>query len=72
MKLKQNPKKYLRKVVVSKVAGSKNEFIQTYFSRFLLKVLSNFVQDFWEDCFRKPKLLLAPNRLINLNKLICI
>ena len=28
------------------------------------KSLSNLVHDFWEDCFFKPKLLLAANRLI--------
>ena len=27
-------------------------------------VVSNIVHDFWEDCFRKPKLLLAADRLI--------
>ena len=31
------------------------------------KSLINLVHDFWEDCFRKPKLLLAANRLIYLN-----
>ena len=29
--------------------------------------LGNLVHDFWEDCFYKPKLLLAANRLIYLN-----
>ena len=32
--------------------------------------LSNLVHDFWENYFRKPKLLLAANRLIYLNILI--
>ena len=31
------------------------------------KSLSNLVYDFWEDCFYKPRLLLASNRLIYLN-----
>ena len=30
-------------------------------------LLSNLVQHFWENCFRKPKLLLAANRLTYLN-----
>ena len=34
--------------------------------------LSNFVHDFWEDCFYKPKLLLAANRVIYLNISISI
>ena len=68
---KQNPWKISpKKFIFSKVAGSKNEFICTYFSRFLSKSLSNLVHDFREDCFRKTKLLLAANRLIYLNILI--
>ena len=36
---KQNYEKVPKKMFIfSKVAGSKNEFIRTYFSRFLLKV----------------------------------
>ena len=31
------------------------------------KSLSNLLNDVWEYCFRKPKLLLAENRLIYLN-----
>ena len=31
------------------------------------KSLSNLLNDVWENCFRKPKLLLAENRLIYLN-----
>ena len=34
--------------------------------------LANLVHDFWEDCFYKPKLLLAANRLIYLNISISI
>ena len=37
-----------------------------------VKSFSNLVHDFWEDCFRKPKLLLAANRLICLNTSIDI
>ena len=36
------------------------------------KSSSNLVYDFWEDCFPKPKLILAANRLINLNTSIGI
>ena len=34
--------------------------------------LSNIFYDFWEDCFYKPKLLLATNSLIYLNISISI
>ena len=64
--LKQNywkiPKK---KVIFSRVAGSKNEFIYTCFTK--QKSLSNFVRDFWKDCFGKSILSLSANRLIYLN-----
>ena len=60
-------------IIFSKAAGSKNEFVYTYFSRFLLKFgLSNLFHDFWEDCFHKLKLLLAANRFIYLNMSISI
>ena len=39
---------------------------QVFFKDFA-KSLSNFVHDFWKDCLRKPKLLLAPNMVIYLN-----
>ena len=52
-----------KKLLFSKFAGSKNEFLHTYFSRF---------KDFWEDCLPKLKLLLAANRLIYLNISIVI
>ena len=63
---KQNPQK-IHKVefIFSKVATSKNEFM--YFFKVFAESLSNLVHDFWENCFRKPKLLLAANRLIYLN-----
>ena len=47
-------------------AGSKNEFIHTYFSRAFAYSLSNLAHDLG-DCFYKPKLLLGANRLIFLN-----
>ena len=36
------------------------------------KSLSNLFDNFWEDCFRKPKLLLAANKLTYLNISISI
>ena len=51
---KQNPWKIPKKsFIFSKIEGPKNEFISEVF----VKSLSNFVHDFWEDSFRKPKLL---------------
>ena len=55
-------------MIFSKIEGSKNEFIHTYFT----KSLSNFVHDFQEDCFNKPKPLLVAKTLIYLNKSISI
>ena len=37
------------------------------FFKVFAESLSNLVHYFWENCFRKPKLLLAANRLIYLN-----
>ena len=37
------------------------------FQGFCKKFKYNLVHDFWENCFRKPKLLSAANRLIYLN-----
>ena len=42
------------------------------FFKVFAESLSNLVNYFWENCFRKPKLLLAANRLIYLNILIGI
>ena len=39
----------------------------THIFQIFAKSLNNLVHDFWEDYFRKPKLLLAANRLIYLN-----
>ena len=47
--LKKILEKYLTKSSQEKVAGSKNEFIHTYFSRLLLKILITFVHDFWDN-----------------------
>ena len=59
--------------IFSKVAGSKNKTIHTFFSRFLLKAnFANLAHDFFEDCFPKPKLLLPANSLIYLNISISI
>ena len=72
---KRSPLKLLNKIlekipqgnfIFSKVTGPKNEFIHIFFNAFA-KNLNNFVHDFWENSFRKPKLLLAANRLIYLN-----
>ena len=41
-------------------------------SRVYFNVLDDIVHHIREDCFRKPKLLLATNRLIYLNTLIGI
>ena len=38
-----------------------------YIFKVFAKSLNNVVHNFWENCFRKPKLLLAANRLIYLN-----
>ena len=57
----------MKKFIFSKVASSVNEFIHTFFFKVCGKSLSNLVHDFWENCFRKPKLLLAANRLISMN-----
>ena len=54
-----------KKIIFSKAGCSKNKFIDI-FSRVFAKSLSNLVHDFWEDCFYKPKLLLAANRQIYL------
>ena len=37
------------------------------FFKVFAESLSNLVHDFWENCFRQQKLLLAANRLIYLN-----
>ena len=52
--------------IFSKVTDSKNEFIHIFFKAFA-KSLSNLAHDLWENYFRKPKQLLAVNRLIYLN-----
>ena len=39
----------------------------TQFFKLLAKCLGNVVHDFWENCFRKPKPLIAAIRLISLN-----
>ena len=51
-------------MLFSKVTSSIHSSV---FLKVFAKRLSNLVHDFWEDCFRKPKLLLAANRLIYLN-----
>ena len=33
----------------------------TYIFKVFAKSLAEFVHDFWENCFHKPKLLLAAN-----------
>ena len=56
-KFNQNPWKIpQKKFIFSKAAGSKNEFIQMYFSRLFAITLSNFIHDFCEDIFHRPKL----------------
>ena len=69
---KRSPLKLLNKIlekitqknfIFCKVTDSINEFIHIFFKVFA-KSLSNLVQDFWENSFRKPKQLLAVNRLI--------
>ena len=67
---KKKKKKILKKIprkefIFSEAAPSKNEF--TFFFKVFAESLSNLVHDFWENCFRKRKLLLAANRLIYLN-----
>ena len=51
-------------MLFSKVTSSIHSSV---FLKVLVKSLCNLVHDFWEDCFRIPKLLLAANRLIYLN-----
>ena len=75
---KTNPLKLLNKILekylpviflvklIILVADSKNEFVLTDFSRFLLLIMT------WEDCFCKPKLILAVNKLIYLDISISI
>ena len=64
---KHNPWKMpKKKLIFSKVARSKNEFIPALFKVFA-KSLSNLVHDFCEGFFSKQKLLLAVDRLIYVN-----
>ena len=63
--------KYLRKS--SFLVKVQLKWIYSYvFSKVFAKSLSNLVYDIWKDCFPKPKLLLAANRLIYLNMSIGI
>ena len=63
---KQNPRKYLKKsFLVQLQALQMNSFTRIFQS--FAKSLENFVNDFWEDCFRKRKPLLTANSPIYLN-----
>ena len=44
-----------------------NSFTRTFFAKIFAERFSNFIHDFCENCFRKPKLLLTSDRLICLN-----
>ena len=61
--------KYLRKssFLVKLQVLKMNSFTRIF--KVSAKSLSNLVHDFWENCFRTPKLLLAASRLIYLNTL---
>ena len=63
---KQNPWRKPKKRLIISCRLGKEIHIHAVFKDFA-KGLSNFVHDFWEDCFRKPELLLAANMLIYFN-----
>ena len=56
-------------MLFSKVTSSIHSSV---FLKVFAKSLSNLVHDFWGDCFRNTKLLLAANRWIYLNMSIRI
>ena len=56
-------KKFRSKIWNSLVFGS----VKPKFTLTTCTTLSNFVHDFWVDCFPKPKLLSGADRLIYLN-----
>ena len=73
---KQSPWKIPKSTFFSKVNHFKSLLVKLQvlkwihshvFFKVFAKSLSNLVNDFWEDCFHKLKLLLAANRLIYLN-----
>ena len=62
---KQNPWKIPKKKFIF---SKPYKWIHSHvFFKDFTKNLSNFVRDFWVDCFRKLKLLLIANMLIYLN-----
>ena len=63
--IKQNPWKIPKnEFIFTYVADSKNEPV---FFEVFAKSLSNLFHGFWGDCFPKPKLLLAANRVVYFN-----